>query len=39
MRVFWTGLKKKRVMKEYYGAAVKRNVEKLRGLLEVLHWA
>jgi hypothetical protein len=39
MWVFWRGLEKKRVWKEYYGAAVKRNVEKLQGLLEVMHWA
>lgn len=39
MRVIWRGLKKKRVWKEYYRTAVKRDVEKLRGLLEVLHWA
>jgi hypothetical protein len=37
MRVFWRGLKKKRVWKEYYRTAVKRDVEMLQGLLEVMH--
>ncbi|KAF8241304.1 hypothetical protein K440DRAFT_665376 [Wilcoxina mikolae CBS 423.85] len=38
MEAFWTGLRTNRVWGEYYEAAVKGDIERLRGLLDVLYW-